>query len=58
MPTWFIQRYFLPQSLRFSNISRLYELPQENDPGYHISYKGQQVIANNIYKLIKQKNMI
>jgi hypothetical protein len=58
MPKWFVERYFLPESLRFRKLSSLYKLNKENDPGYHISYKGQQVIANNIYKLIKQQNIV
>jgi hypothetical protein len=58
MPQWFVERYFLPKTIRFQNVCRLYNLEEKDDPGYHISYKGQQFIANNIYKLIKQKDMI
>ena len=58
MPSWFVERYFLPKSLRFQNLCRLYKLQEKDDSGYHISLKGQQILANNIYKLIKQQNII
>ena len=58
MPPWFVERYFLPKSLRFLNLCRLYKLQEKDDPGYHISLQGQQIIANNIYKLIKKQDMI
>jgi hypothetical protein len=58
MPQWFKERYFLPEHLRFSKLCNFFKLKEENDPGYHISYKGQLFFAKNIYKLIKQQNIV
>jgi hypothetical protein len=55
LPNWFVDRYLTPESLNFKNLMhRYYALPGQ-DPGYHTTIQGQQFIAAEYLRIIKER---
>jgi hypothetical protein len=53
LPNWFIKKYLIPESFHYQFLVSRY--PSQIDPGYHIGFKGQQYIADEYLKLIKER---
>lgn len=55
MPEWFVDRYFVPESLNFKHLMHRYYALPGHDPGYHTTLEGQRVIAAEYLKIIKER---
>jgi hypothetical protein len=55
MSAEFVEKYFIPQSLNFKLLMHRYYVMPGLDPGYHTTLEGQQYIAAEYLKLIKER---